>query len=76
MARLGLAWEEALCGLAMATVLDPADREVRAAVEAAREIFARLEAAPFVARLDAEMGRSAEQAGAAGPETMTHAPVG
>jgi class 3 adenylate cyclase/tetratricopeptide (TPR) repeat protein len=57
---LGLAWDEALCGLAMATLLDPADPEVRAASEAAREILVRLEAAPFVARLDTAMRRSAE----------------
>ena len=55
---LGLAWDEALCGLDMATLLDPADPEVRAAADAAREILVRLEAAPFLARLDAAMARS------------------
>ena len=58
---LGLAWDEALCGLDMATLLDPADPEVRAAAEAAREILVRLEAAPFIARLDAAM--AAQQSG-------------
>jgi len=50
---LGLAWDEALCGLDMALLLDPADQEVRAAAAAAREILVRLEAAPFIVRLDA-----------------------
>ena len=54
---LGLVWDEALCGIDMATLLDPADPEVRAAAAAAREILARLGAAPFLARLDAAMAR-------------------
>src|SRR5439155_7316008 len=33
---LGLAWDEALCAIDMATVLDPADPEVRSAAEAAQ----------------------------------------
>lgn len=67
---LGLAWDEALCGLDMATFLDPADREVRAAAEAAREILVRLEAAPFIARLDAALARSSDQTGHAAEPTM------
>ncbi len=55
---LGLAWDEALCGLDMALLLDPADPDVRAAASATREILVRLEAAPFVARLDAAMTRT------------------
>ena len=47
--------DEALAALEMATLLDPAEPEVRAAAEAAREIFVRLEAAPLVARLDAAL---------------------
>jgi class 3 adenylate cyclase/tetratricopeptide (TPR) repeat protein len=54
---LGLVWDEALSGLDMATLLDPADPEVRTAADAAREILVRLEAAPFLARLDAAMAR-------------------
>ena len=42
----------------MATLLDPTNPEVRAAAEAAREILVRLEAAPFIARLDAAMAPS------------------
>jgi len=60
---LGLAWDEALCGLDMATLLDPADSEVRTAADAAREILVRLGAAPFIARLDAALARSSDRAG-------------
>jgi hypothetical protein len=59
---LGLAWDEALCGLDMALLLDPANPEVHAAAETSREIFERLEAAPFIARLDEAFGRSADAA--------------
>ena len=54
---LGLVWDEALCAIDMATLLDPADPEVRAAGEAAREILVRLRAAPFIERLDAALAR-------------------
>ncbi len=60
---LGLAWDEALCGIDMATLLDPTEPEVLAAAEAAREILVRLEAAPFIARLDAATTRSSDRAG-------------
>jgi tetratricopeptide (TPR) repeat protein len=60
---LGLAWDEALCAIDMATLLDPADPEVRAAAEAAREILVRLEAAPFIARLDAALAHSSDRTG-------------
>ena len=60
---LGLVWDEALCAIDMATLLDPTDPEVRAAGAAAREILVRLEAAPFVARLDAALGRGSDPAG-------------
>jgi hypothetical protein len=54
---LGLAWDEALCGLDMATLLDPSEPEVRAAAESAREMLVRLGAKPFIARLDAAISR-------------------
>ncbi len=41
----------------MAIFLDPADPEVRAAAEAAREMFVRLGAITMIARLDAAMAR-------------------
>jgi tetratricopeptide (TPR) repeat protein len=50
---LGLAWDEALCGIDMATLLGLREPEVRAATESAREILVRLGAAPFLERLDA-----------------------
>jgi hypothetical protein len=53
-------WREALTAITMATLLDPADPEVRAAAEAAREILVRLRAAPFVARLDAALAGGGE----------------
>ena len=60
----------------MATLLDPADPEVRAAAEAAREILVRLEAAPFIARLDAAMARPSDGAGPpASPETASVTPL-
>ncbi len=55
---LGLAWDEALCELDMATLLDPSEPEVRAAAESAREILVRLGAKPFIARLDAATSRA------------------
>jgi hypothetical protein len=39
----------------MAILLDPAEPDVRAAADSAREILTRLEAAPFLARLDAAL---------------------
>ena len=50
-------FDEALTGIDMATLLDPADAEVRAAAATSREIFVRLRAFPFVRRLDAAMER-------------------
>ena len=54
---LGLVWDEALCAIDMATVLDPTEPEVRSAGEAAREILVRLRAIPFIERLDAALAR-------------------
>jgi hypothetical protein len=50
---LGLAWDEALCGLDMALLLGLDEPDVRAAADRAREVFERLGARPFLARLDA-----------------------
>jgi len=55
---VGLAWDEALTGIDMATLLDPSEPEVRAAAEATRQILVRVGAKPYIARLDAAMGRS------------------
>jgi class 3 adenylate cyclase/tetratricopeptide (TPR) repeat protein len=67
---LGSPWREALTATTMATLLEPADPEVRAAVDAAREILVRLEAAPFIARLDAALARSADRTGHSAAPTM------
>ncbi|MGZ6297762.1 MAG: hypothetical protein ACXWPV_11640, partial [Candidatus Limnocylindrales bacterium] len=56
--ELGLAWEEALCAIDMATLLDPALADVQAAVASAREILARIGARPFLERLEAAASRS------------------
>jgi len=56
--ELGLIWDEALCGIDMALLLDPADPDVRAAASVSRDILVRLEAAPFLSRLDAAIARS------------------
>jgi class 3 adenylate cyclase/tetratricopeptide (TPR) repeat protein len=60
---MGLPVDEALAGIEMAALLDPAEAQVRAAADAAREILTRLGATPFIARLDAALARSAETAG-------------
>jgi class 3 adenylate cyclase/tetratricopeptide (TPR) repeat protein len=54
---LRLPWAEALCAIAMATLLDPAEQDVRASAEAAREILDRLGATPFIDMLDTAMAR-------------------
>ena len=61
---LGLAWDEALTGIDMATLLEPSEAEVRAAAESSRQILVRLGAKPFLERLDAAMGRSRSAASA------------
>jgi hypothetical protein len=70
---LGLAWDEALCELDMALLVDPAEPEVQAAAATAREILVRLEAAPFIARLDAALVRTPASDGH--PAAPTKTPV-
>jgi hypothetical protein len=67
---LGCACDEALCALDMASLLDPAEPEVRAAAERAREILSGLRAQPFLERLDARMGH----AGASATASLDRAP--
>jgi class 3 adenylate cyclase/tetratricopeptide (TPR) repeat protein len=55
---LDLPFDEALTSIDMATLLDPAEPEVTAATESAREILTRLRAQPFLDRLDAATHRS------------------
>jgi tetratricopeptide (TPR) repeat protein len=68
--ELGLVLDEALCGIDMATLLDPAEPEVRAAAESTREILVRLRAAPLLARLDAAIGRPMPTAEPAVPRDL------
>ena len=49
----GGVWDEALTGLTMAQLLDPAEPEVAAAIDSTREILQRLKAKPYLERLDA-----------------------
>jgi class 3 adenylate cyclase/tetratricopeptide (TPR) repeat protein len=56
---LGLAWDEALCGMDMAMLLDSSEPEVRAAAESAREILTRLGAKPFLQRLESALPKGA-----------------
>ena len=53
---IGLSWEMALTAIDMVTLLDPAEPEVSAATERAREILRGLGARPFLDRLDAANG--------------------
>ncbi len=53
----GTPLDEALTAIEMATLLDPAEPEVRAAADAAREILTRLRATPFLHRLEEAVGR-------------------
>jgi hypothetical protein len=70
---LGLAWDEALCGLDMATVLDPSEPEVAGAAEVARETFVRLGAKPFIVRLDAAVTRDTGTRASTGTGAVTTA---
>ena len=55
-------WDEALTGLDMAILLDPALPEVAAEAQTARAILVELRAKPFIERLDAALGRGTEPA--------------
>jgi class 3 adenylate cyclase/tetratricopeptide (TPR) repeat protein len=55
--ELGCVWDEALAGIDMASLLDPAEPEVRAATESSREILTRLGARPFLGRLEDALAR-------------------
>jgi class 3 adenylate cyclase/tetratricopeptide (TPR) repeat protein len=54
---LGLLVDEAFTGIEMAGLLDPELPAVAAAAERARQILGELEAAPFLARLEARLAR-------------------
>ena len=56
--EIGLPMDEALTAIDMAMLLDPAEPEVRAAADRARETLARLGAKPFLERLETAMART------------------
>ena len=58
----GLRLDEGLTAIEMATLLDPADPEVRVAVDAGRAVLAELGARPLLEQLDAAVARSADLA--------------
>jgi hypothetical protein len=62
----------------MATLLDPTDQEVRAAIDAGREVLVGLGARPLIEQLDAAMARPADVAGdrpaPAGPGSTARRP--
>ncbi|HEY4189409.1 MAG TPA: hypothetical protein VGM28_03230, partial [Candidatus Limnocylindrales bacterium] len=61
--ELGLAWDEAMTGLEMATVLDRSEPDVAAAIDRSIEIFDRIRARPFLERLQRlEAGEDATHA--------------
>ena len=60
---LGLPWEEALCAISMAGLLDPTEPEVRASGARAREYLTRLGAKPFLERLETALSRGSAQGG-------------
>jgi hypothetical protein len=67
--QLGLAFDEAVAGVELATLLAPSEREMAeapAAIAAARETLERLGARPFLARLDAAVAAPVGQGSAAG----------
>jgi hypothetical protein len=52
---LGLVWDEALTGIDMATVLDPAWPEIKAVAADTLRILEDLRAGPYIARLGARL---------------------
>ncbi len=66
---LGLAFEQALLGIDMVTVLEPTLPEVIEAVAQSRQILTTLGATPFLARLEAAANRAAGSASNNGTTT-------
>src|SRR3954471_2217636 len=64
-------WDEALTGIDMATVLDPSEPDVAAAIKSTREILERLGAKPYLERLDAAV--TSQSAGVTPPHASTPA---
>jgi hypothetical protein len=62
-----------MTGVDMAELLDPAEPEVAAAINASRAIFERLGAKPYLERLEAAAARRPERAASARPKVQTEA---
>ncbi len=63
-------WDEALTGLDMATLLNPAEPEVTAAIASSRAIFERLGAKPYLDKLDAAASRGPAPASRTKPSSV------
>ena len=61
--RLGLPWRQALGALMLVSVVGAGTTEIREMADAAREIFTRLGAKPFLARLDAALAHPPDRTG-------------
>jgi hypothetical protein len=62
--ELELRFQEALTGIDMATLLDPADLDVQRAIQDSRVIFSELGAIPLLERLSSVVARAADNPGA------------
>jgi tetratricopeptide (TPR) repeat protein len=58
----GAVWDEALTGVDMAELLDPADPDVATVIASARAILERLRAKPYIERLDAAVAHGSAEA--------------
>jgi hypothetical protein len=66
-------WDEAMTGVDMGELLDPAEPEVAAAINASRAILERLDAKPYLERLNAAAARRPERSASARPTLQTEA---
>jgi len=72
---LGMPLDEAFTAIEMASLLGPAEPDVGAAANAAREILTRLGAKPFLERLEAAMTRPSPASGEAGSDAAVATPA-
>jgi tetratricopeptide (TPR) repeat protein len=70
---LGCVWDEALCAIDMAVLLDPALAEVRAAGATAREILVGLKAKPLIEKLEDALAKAPDTSRGAVRETAPQA---
>ncbi len=71
----GLPFDEGLTAIEMATLLDPAEPEARAAIDAGRAILEKLGARPFVEQLDAALAHPAGRAAGHNGRASTSSPA-